>query len=178
MLPALPKYSHVTYELQSPEFKEVHTYIVGLEWAMSMPLVEGTIIIIDLDRFSEVVRERGWSEYKPNPATALLTRLVERIVTRWRAVVIYGLDEERGTEEVVLEIPYTEPEELLPDLEDVKREINRLGVGVTIVAVKGYVGLKPARNRREAYTATPYRRLAYRLLREAKRRGGNRIVVS
>ncbi len=151
---------------------------MGLEWAVSMRLVEGTIVVIDLDRFSEVVRERGWSEYTPNPATGLLTSLIERLVAKWRAVVVYGLDEERGTEEVVLEIPYTEPEELERDLEAVREELNRLGVGVTIVAVKGYVGLKPARSRREAYTGTPFRRMAYRLLREAKRRGGNTIVIA
>ncbi len=141
-------------------------------------LVEGTVVVIDLDRFGDTVRERGWSEYKPNPATGLLTLLVERLVAKWRAVVVYGLDPERGTEEVVLEIPYVEPEELREDLEQVKREINRLGVGVTIAAVKGYVGLKPARSRREAYTGTPARRLAWKLVREAKRRGGNTIVIA
>ncbi len=140
-------------------------------------IVEGTIVVIDLDRFSEVVRDRGWSEYKPNPATGLLTQLVERLVAKWRAVVVYGLDPERGTEEVVLEIPLVEPEELRSDLEELKREINRLGVGVTIVAVKGFVGLKPAKNRREAYYGTPSRRLAWKLLREAKRRGGNTLVI-
>ena len=77
-----------------------------------------------------------------------------------------------------LEIPLVEPEELREDLERVKEEINRLGVGITIVAVKGYVGLKPAKNRREAYTATPTRRLATKLLRRAKRRGGNTIIIA
>ncbi len=140
-------------------------------------LVEGVVVVIDLDRFGEVVRERGWSEYKPNPVTGLLTQLVERLVSKWRAVVVYGLDPERGTEEVVLEIPLVEPEEILPDLEEVKREVNQYGVGVTIAVVKGYVGLKPARSRREAYYGTPTRKLAWSLLREAKRRGGNRIVL-
>ncbi len=143
----------------------------------SAGLVEGTVVVIDLDKFSDVVRERGWSEYEPNPATGLLTSLVERLVSKWRAVVVYGLDPERGTEEAVLEIPFTEPEEVLPDLEEIKKELNRLGVGVTIAAVKGVVGFKPARDRREAYYGTPSRRLAWSLVREAKRRGGNRIVV-
>ncbi len=141
-------------------------------------LTPGTIIIIDLDRFGEVVEERGWSEYKPNPATGLLTLLVERLVSKWQGVVIYGLDEERGTEEVVIEIPMVEPEELREDLERILEELRRVGVTATIVAIHGYVGLKPARNRREAYTATPYRRLAARLLREAKRRGGNRLIIA
>ncbi len=141
-------------------------------------LTPGTIIIIDLDRFGEIVEERGWSEYKPNPATGLLTLLVQRLVSKWQGVVVYGLDEERGTEEVVIEIPMVEPEELRRDLEEILEELRRVGVTATIVAVYGYVGLKPARNRREAYTATPYRRLAARLLREAKRRGGNRLVIA
>jgi hypothetical protein len=140
-------------------------------------LVEGVVVVIDLDRFSDVIRERGWSEYSPNPATGLLTLLVERFVSKWRAVVVYGLDPERGTEEVVLEIPLVEPEEVLPDLEELKRRINELGVGVTIAVVKGYVGLKPARTRREAYYGTPTRQLAWKMVRDAKRRGGNRIVI-
>ncbi len=140
-------------------------------------LVEGVVIVMDLDRFGEVVEERGWSEYSPNPATGLMTLLVERFVSKWRAVVVYGLDPERGTEEVVLEIPLVEPEEVLPDLEEIRRRLNEVGVGVTIAVVRGPVGLKPARSRREAYYGTPARRLAVRLLREAKRRGGNRVVV-
>ncbi len=139
--------------------------------------IEGVVVVIDLDRFSEVVSERGWSEYSPNPATGLLTLLVERFVSKWNAVVVYGLDPERGTEEVVLEIPGVDPEEILSDLEEIKRQINELGVGVTIVVVRGLVGAKPARNRGEAYYGTPTRQLAIKMLRRAKRRGGNTIIV-
>ncbi|MET1101205.1 MAG: hypothetical protein ABWW69_01815 [Pyrodictiaceae archaeon] len=141
-------------------------------------LVEGTIIVIDLDKFGEVVTERGWSEYSPNEATGLLTLLVEKLASKWHGVVVYGLDPERGTEEAVIEIPLVEPEEVRSDLEEIRKEINKLGVGVTIVAVKGYVGLKPARNRREAYYGTPDRARAVSLLREAKRKGGNRVYVA
>jgi len=142
-------------------------------------LVEGTVVIIDLDRFGEVVEERGWSEYSPNPATGLLTRLVEELVRRWGGYLVYGLDEERGTEEAIVEFPLTRPEELREDLERIREELNRLGVGVTIVAVYGYVGLVERRgDRRRAYTATPTRRLALTLLRRAKRSGGNRVVIA
>lgn len=139
--------------------------------------VEGTVVMIDLDEFGETVRERGWSEYQPNPATGLLTMLVERLASKWSAYVLYGLDPERGTEEAVLEVPYTTPEELREDLEEILRELNRVGVRATIVAVYGHVGL-PARSRREAYHGTPTRRLALRLLRREKRRGGNRVVLA
>ncbi|KSW12700.1 hypothetical protein CF15_04080 [Pyrodictium occultum] len=140
--------------------------------------VEGSIVMIDLDRFGEVVEERGWSEYQPNPATGLLTSLVESFLRKWHGVIVYGLDETRGTEEAVIEIPLVEPVELRRDLERIQRELNSIGVGVTIVAVKGYVLGKPARSRREAYTATPFRRYAASLLREAKRRGGNRLIIA
>lgn len=141
-------------------------------------LVWGTVLVLDLDRFEETIEEKGWSQYTPNPATGLLSHLVEQLARKWSAVIVYGLDWERGTEEAVLEIPLVEPEELREDLEKVKEEINRLGVGITIVAVKGHVGLKPAKNRREAYTATPTRKLATKLLRKAKRRGGNTIIIA
>ncbi len=138
--------------------------------------VEGTVVIMDLDRFSDVVTERGWSEYSPNPATALLTRLVEEFARKWQGVVVYGLDEERGTEEAVIEIPFVEPEELLEDLTRIKQEINKLGIGITIVAVRGYVLAQPA-PQREAYTLTPTRRQAHALLRKLKRRRGNTVVI-
>jgi hypothetical protein len=140
-------------------------------------LTPGTIVIIDLDSFEEVVKERGWSRYSPNPATGMLTRLVENFVAKWQAVVLYGLDEERGTEEVVIEVPMVEPEELLDDLENIKRELNRLGVGVTIVAMRGVVGSARKLERREAYRGSPYRAAASKILRRAKKRGGNVIVV-
>ncbi len=141
-------------------------------------LVPGTIVIIDLDKFGEIVEERGWSEYEPNPATGLLTLLVDRFVSKWQGVVLYGLDWERGTEEVVIEIPFVEPEELREDLEEIRRELRRIGVTATIVAVHGYVGLRPTGDRREAYEGTPYRRLAARLLRRAKRRGGDTLIIA
>ena len=143
----------------------------------SFSLAEGTIVVMDLDRFGEVVRERGWSEYQPNPATGLLTDLVERFVRKWQAIVVYGLDPVRGTEEVVLEIPFVEPWEVKEDLESIRRELNRVGVGVTIVAVKGYILGRPARDRREAYYGSPSRSYAKHLLERLKRKGGNMVFI-
>ncbi|WFO76173.1 hypothetical protein J4526_04905 [Desulfurococcaceae archaeon MEX13E-LK6-19] len=139
--------------------------------------VEGTIIVLDLDKFGEMVEEKGLSEYKPNVVTGLLTQLVEEFVRKWSAVVIYGLDHKRGTEEAVIEIPYVEPSEVADDLEKIKREIEKTGASITIVAIKDYVIARSARDRREAYYGTPGRARALKLLKKAKRRGGGQLII-
>ena len=149
---------------------------MGFEEDMS--LVEGTVVVMDLDKFEELTEKMGWNRYKPNIITGTLTQLVEWFVSKWRAVVVYGLDPKRGTEEVILEIPGVEPEELRKDLECIRRKIEELGASITIVAVKGYVGLKPSMNRRDAYYGTPTRTLAHKLLVKAKRKGGNRVIIA
>ncbi|UXD21445.1 hypothetical protein IPA_04350 [Ignicoccus pacificus DSM 13166] len=140
-------------------------------------LTEGTIIIIDLDNFSEMIKQKGWSEWRPNDATALLTTLVHDLVNKWSAHVIWGLDEERGTEEVIIEIPLVEPSELKEDLEYIRRRLNEIGVGVSIVAIKDFVGVDRATQRRDAYKSTPGRRRALKLLKALKRRGGNAVLI-
>ncbi|NPA84472.1 MAG: hypothetical protein GXO07_00515 [Crenarchaeota archaeon] len=131
--------------------------------------MEGTVVVLDLDDFSRVVAERGWSEYEPNDATARLTELVDQFLRKHQAFLVWGLDEERGTEEAVIEVPFKEPEELEDDLRRIEEEMRSLGVGITIVAVKGFLLLKEAKDRREAYYATPDRRRAKKLLERIKR---------
>ncbi len=142
--------------------------------------VEGLIIVLDLDRFEEFMKEKGWDPYKPNIVTGTLTGLVEDFARKWKGVVIYGLDRERGTEEAVIEIPYGHEylEEIVSDLENIKREINRLGASISIVVVKDYVYPVPASSRREAYQGTPGRKRAWKLLRRVKRAGGNKLLVT
>lgn len=142
--------------------------------------IEGVIIVMDLDEFEEYTLIHGYDQYKPNIVTGTLTRLVEELSIKYRGVIIYGHDPARGTEEAVIEIPLisdSQINELLNDLERVKEEINRLGARITIVVVRAYVYPRPAKNRREAYSGTPGRKRALKLLRKAKRSGGNQIVV-
>ncbi len=139
------------------------------------PLTWGAIVIIDLDRFGDVVRERGWSEYRPNPATGLLSHLVDSLARRWQGLVVYGLDWERGTEEAVLEIPGVEASDLVDDLVGIARELEEQGVRATIVAVTGPILGKPAKNRREAYQGP--RRAVKRIMESLKRRGGGVVYV-
>ena len=143
---------------------------------MSSEAPWGTIVILDLDRFEEQVEREGWSRYRPNPVTGLLTQLVEQLVRRWQGVPLYGLDPERGTEEAVILFPLTGPEELEEDLLSIAEEIAGEGASITIVAVEAPVGGFKARSRREAYSG-PVRR-AQRILGRLKRRGGCLVYVN
>ncbi len=142
-------------------------------------LVEGLIIVMDLDRFEEFIEEKGLSQWSPNIVTGTLTLLVEEFVRKWQAIVVYGLDPKRGTEEVVLEIPFGHEfiDEITKDLSRIKEEINKLGASISIVVVKDFVMAKPANNRREAYYGSPGRKRAIRFLKKIKRRGGNRLEI-
>lgn len=131
---------------------------------------------MDLDHFKELVRAKGWSEYTPNPVTGTLTYLVQNFISKWFAVVIYGLDPERGTEEVVLEIPGATFEEIKGDLEVIVREIKALGASISMGVAYGPVTGRRAVTRREAYYGTPTRRRALKALKIAKRRGGGKII--
>lgn len=139
------------------------------------PLVPGTLVIMDLDGMGEYVEERGLDVYKPNRITGLLSNIVEDFARKWRGVVVYGLDWERGTEEAVIEIPLVEPREVKEDLEGIARMVEAEGGSITIVAVREYVVARPARTRREAYSS--YRRRAVRLLGRLKSRGGGVVYV-
>ncbi len=147
------------------------------EPSLTLKLAKGTIIVLDLDRFNEVIRERGWSEYSPNPVTGLLSELVEKLAIKWRGVIVSGLDWERGTEEAIIEIPYVHPEEVREDLEDIRETVREYGVTITIVAVYDYVVARRAKTRREAYYGSPGRARALRILRQLKRRGGDMVMV-
>ena len=140
-------------------------------------IVEGALVIMDLDSFGDTTIKRGYSEYVPNEITGTLTMLVESFVRKWRGVILYGLSRERGTEEAVIEIPYVRAEELAEDLVMIAKEICRLGSSISIVAVTGPVAPRLGRSRREAYTGTPLRRSARRILERLKRSGGGAVYI-
>lgn len=136
----------------------------------------GTVVIMDLDRFKEMTRRMGWTRYRPNVITGELSRMVEEFSRRWSARVVYGLDWDRGTEEAVLELPGVRPEEIMEDLERIRVEIKRMGGSISMGVAYGPIYPRKARNRREAYSSATAK-LALKALREAKRLGGDRIVV-
>jgi len=137
----------------------------------------GCIIVMDLDRFKEYVELKGLSVYEPNIVTGTLSALVEDLARRYQAVVVYGLDWSRGTEEAVLEVPGVEAVELEGDLVRIAEEVLRLGSSITIVALTGYVSCAPARDRREAYSGHPLRSKARGVLESLKRRCGGVVYI-
>ena len=145
--------------------------------------VRGAVVIIDLDRFKEIARETGWSEYTPNPVTSELTMLVKELISKHFGAVIHGLDEERCTEEAVVEFPSVDEEALLEDLGKIRKRIEEIGLQtgsgatVSIGVAFGAIGTSKPAKRRDAYRATPLRLLAFRALQRAKRMGGNKVVV-
>lgn len=136
----------------------------------------GTVVIVDLDKFKEITREKGFNKYKPNIITGTLTQLVEDFAKKWQATILYGLDYKRGTEEAVILIPLVKPEEIIGDLKNIKRAMEKLGVTLSIGVSYGPLDIIKARSRREAYSGFTVKK-ALKALREAKRKGGNRIVI-
>ncbi|MFQ6089715.1 MAG: hypothetical protein ACE5K0_12560 [Candidatus Methanofastidiosia archaeon] len=81
------------------------------------------IAILDLDEFSEVVEKMGWSKYSQNPITSFLSRRVEDFSKKHQTPV-FGLDFQRGTEEVVLYFHEFNHE---IELEEIRREVEEIG---------------------------------------------------
>jgi GGDEF domain-containing protein len=144
--------------------------------------VNGVTVVLDLDNFKEVMKVMGWSEYKPNVVTGSLTRLVKEVASKLGGIVVHGLDEERGTEEVVVKFVGADVEEVLEELEKVRLEIERIGKesrSNATISAGVYVGpitsLKP--QPLSMAKKAPEVVMALRALKKAKKKGGNRIVV-
>lgn len=90
------------------------------------------VIALDLDKFSEVTKERGWTEYSPNPVTRYLSHAVYSFSGKYHATIIYGLDFERGTEEAQIYCSDPDLEEIISDLEAMRRDIQSMGTTLSI----------------------------------------------
>jgi len=142
----------------------------------------GVTVALDLDRFKEITRSMGWTEYSPNIITGTLTALIEKLALRHRGVVVHGLDEERGTEEAIVKFVDVDLDELLEDLESIRREVEELGRRTSpnaTISIGVYVGpitsLKPkplAKAKKDPEVV-----MALRALRKAKKVGGNTIIL-
>ena len=112
------------------------------------------VIMLDLDKFSEVTRRKGWSEYSPNPVTRYLSHAVAALAEEHNATILHGLDFERGTEEAQIYCSDPDMDALINDLECMRKDISDMGettlsVGITSIPsdipVKYLVNFPPAK---------------------------------
>jgi len=145
--------------------------------------MHNVVVIVDLDRFKKIIKEMGWPEYSPNTITGLMSELVDDLARKHHAMIIYGLDWRRGTEEAILACSSPNMDALLNDLEAIRRKVEDAGretrskATISIGVAQGpLLKFKPTASRKELFK-TLTERLAKRALQKAKRLGGNRIIV-
>jgi len=85
------------------------------------------IIAVDLDKFSEMTKKMGWTEYSPNPVTRYLTHAISAFAEKHHAPILCGLDFERGTEEAQIYCSDPDVDEIIADLEVMREEIRKMG---------------------------------------------------
>jgi len=121
------------------------------------------VIMLDLDEFGEVTKRKGWTEYSPNPVTRYLSHAVSAFAEKYHATILYGLDFERGTEEAQIYCSDPDLEEVMTDLECIRKEIQTISettLSVGIVNVPPDIPVKSLKD-------FP---LAKKALRESKRK--------
>lgn len=120
------------------------------------------VICVDIDRFGDMTREKGWTPYSPNPVTRYLTHAVSAFAERHAATILYGLDTERGTEEAQLYCSSPDLARIIEDLEEIRAEMRTMGasLSVGIASVAPGIPLKALKD-------FP---LAKKALRESKRK--------
>lgn len=146
-----------------------------------VPQVDGAGIFLDLDNFKEIMKKMGWTEYKPNTITGSLSQLVQIFAAKNKANILWGLDQERGTEETYMEVVEPDAEELYTDLEEIRKKIEELGketksnAYLSIGVAYGKIIFVKPRSRREII-GTPLGSRAWKALKKAKKTGGNKII--
>jgi GGDEF domain-containing protein len=143
----------------------------------------GTFVFLDLDRFRNCIEKKGWSEFKPNSISGFLTEELEKYVRKYRGLVIWGLNKQRGTEEAILF--FHQKSKIIYELfENIRRKIKRLAekldapTSLSIGMVRGAAPLIKqikSHNKKE-FKKDPNILMAYRALKKAKKNGGNCIV--
>ena len=146
---------------------------------------ESVVVFIDLDNFKEISKSQGWNEFSPNIITGTLTALIENLVRKHFGSIIFGLDAARGTEECLMMFSAPDFDLLFDDLEKLRLEVKNLSekikstISVSIGIARGKVlDVKPSTSRKSKHLYTdPIRNLAKKALNEAKKMGGDRIII-
>jgi hypothetical protein len=125
------------------------------------------VIALDLDKFTQVITERGWSEYSPNPVTRYLTHAVSDFAQDHHATVLSGVDYKRGTEEAQVYCSHPDINTIIQDLNNICKKIQKMGVTLS-------VGIAHVPSEIPAKSLQDYP-LAKKALRKSKRKG--KIIV-
>ncbi len=144
----------------------------------------GTVVFLDLDGFKNCMDERGWIRWAPNPITGFLTQELMSYIRKFHAVHIWGINEKEGTEEAIL-IFYQKQEVICDLFEILRKKLNNLAIDLNAptslsigMAYGRIFDTKPIQHHRKRdFSKDPTRYLAYKALKEAKKKGGNCIVV-
>lgn len=144
----------------------------------------GTIVVVDLDNFKACTAKKGWTRYTPNPITALLTQKIQQIISVQFGTLLWGLNEQEGTEESLLYFSCG-INEIYDTFEALRLEILALAqkeeatTSLSIGMAYGPVtSLKRATNNRcNTLQKDLTRVLAYKALYKAKKTGGNQIMI-
>ncbi len=140
-----------------------------------LPQEKAIIIFLDLDRFGEVMEERGWTRYAPNVVTGTLTTEVETLAKKHWGVIHWGVNPAEGTEEAVIMINHIELEAILPDLELLRQKVENQGITTISIGVAvGPTGTTPKElktgKREHTLLSSPAALMAKRALKKAKKK--------
>lgn len=147
-------------------------------------LVYGVVAFLDLDGFKNCMEVMGWVRWTPNAITGFLTQQLLKFIREFHAVHIWGINEKEGTEEAIL-IFYHDFEIIIELLENLRKRIKTLArklkapTSLSIGVARGRIfDNKPIKHHRKRdFSKDPIRYLAYKALKEAKKKGGNCIIV-
>lgn len=90
------------------------------------------VIALDLDKFSEMTKKMGWTEYSPNVITRFLSHAVTEFARNHHAAILHGVDVERGTEEAQIYCSDPDLDVIVGDLEQMRTDIQELGASLSV----------------------------------------------
>ncbi|KYK35549.1 MAG: hypothetical protein HXS46_02785 [Theionarchaea archaeon] len=90
------------------------------------------VIALDLDKFSEMTKKMGWTEYSPNVITRFLSHAVTEFARNHHATILHGVDVERGTEEAQIYCSDPDLDVIVGDLEQMRTDIQELGASLSV----------------------------------------------
>ena len=121
------------------------------------------IIALDLDKFSEVTKRKGWTEYSPNPVTRYVSHAVSEFAEKHHATILYGLDFERGTEEAQIYCSDPDLDSIITDLETIRKTVKNMGETTLSIGIASVTPDIPVKSLKDFP-------LAKKALKESKRK--------